>query len=79
MSRLANHFLDFDFEPAPMFKFSRPRYFRCCTCGDLCEPVEVDEGNYEEYWGATVWRPDVQLYSDCCGDDVEELRENPEH
>lgn len=45
----------------------------CIKCGEVCLPIEVDEGNYEEFWGAKVWRSVYEWYSDCCNAEVEEV------
>lgn len=40
-------------------------------CNDCKEyfgsPKEVDDGCYEECWGAKVWRSDMAEYCPCCG------------
>lgn len=40
--------------------------FYCEECEKPCDPVEIDEGNYEEAWGRPVWRPCWTVVSDCC-------------
>ena len=41
-------------------------YF-CEECEQECELVEIDEGGYEEIWGARMWHPMWTNVSDCCG------------
>ena len=47
----------------------------CGKCEQICEPTEVDDGGYEEAWGAKVWVPAWSTVSDCCADDVYTLKE----
>ena len=51
----------------------------CSQCEKPCEVEECDVGNYEEFWGAPVWRAEYELLSDCCHKEVatfEEWEEN---
>ena len=48
----------------------------CNKCDCDCELISVDEGGYEEFWGAKVWREDFTSYSDCCNSEYEELEDD---
>lgn len=50
--------------------------YKCTKCGEICDLIEVDEGGYEEWWGARVWRQDFTDYSDCCKAEFEEVVED---
>lgn len=45
----------------------------CQSCNKRCYVYAVDDGEYVEFWGAPVWRPDWEHYSECCGALVEEV------
>lgn len=51
--------------------------FYCNDCHEYFEsPKEVDEGCYEEYWGAKVWRSDMAEYCPLCeSEDIEPASE----
>jgi hypothetical protein len=44
----------------------------CTKCDCECIPLSVDQGGYEECWGAPVWVPAWEYTSDCCNADVYE-------
>ena len=47
--------------------------YYCNDCKEYFEsPIEVDEGCYEEFWGARVWRADLAEYCPCGSDDFQE-------
>jgi hypothetical protein len=41
----------------------------CSKCGKLTDLITVDVGNYEEFWGAPVWRSELVDVTACCGSD----------
>ena len=46
---------------------------KCKACGAelMFEELEVrDYGNFEEFWGAAVWRPDYSYYCPVCGSEI---------
>lgn len=47
----------------------------CGKCDRVCEKIEIDDGGYEEVWGAQVWTPAFSDVSDCCLDDCHTLKE----
>jgi len=49
----------------------------CENCGERCELIDVDDGGYEEVWGARIWVPAWTKVSDCCQAETEEV-ENEE-
>lgn len=52
--------------------------YKCCACDQICELIEIDEGGYEEVWGAKVW---VHMYTDvsgCCHEYYEEVEDESE-
>jgi hypothetical protein len=51
------------------------RRFICIECNQECELIDIDDGNFEEVWGAKVWRPDYTSYSDCCHAEYEEVED----
>lgn len=50
-------------------------YYKCEKCDTLCDLVAVDNGNYEEVWGARMWIPVWEDVSDCCHAECEEISE----
>ena len=54
-------------------------YWVCGKCDKMCESVEKQCVDTEEFWGAPVSRVSYETSSNCCGDDcytVEEWLEN---
>ena len=50
----------------------------CLGCGeevDIDECEEEDDGNHEDFQGASVWHPCVTLLSPCCGEELFEFGE----
>ena len=47
----------------------------CGKCEKICEKMEVDEGGWEEFWGAKVWHHQYTDVSNCCQDDCYTLKE----
>jgi hypothetical protein len=47
----------------------------CGKCERICEQIEVDQGGYEEWWGAEVWMPCITDVSECCEDDAHTLKD----
>lgn len=45
----------------------------CTACGEPCEPITVDQGGYEEVWGARLWHEQLADVSECCEEDVERI------
>jgi hypothetical protein len=44
----------------------------CLKCKSECDLHEIDEGGYEEFWGAKVWHPVFTSLSDCCHSEYRE-------
>jgi hypothetical protein len=42
------------------------KIFICEQCGLECDLVEIDDGGYEEIWGAKIWCEQMTDYSSCC-------------
>ena len=49
------------------------RTFICIKCKEPCDLHEIDEGCYEEFWGAKVWHHQYTTMSDCCHSEYEEI------
>ncbi len=47
----------------------------CSKCEKVSDPISVDMGNYEEAWGARVWRPEHENVSDCCQKEIHTLHD----
>jgi len=42
------------------------RTYICERCRRETDPVEVDDGGFEEAWGRPVWVPAFRTMSSCC-------------
>lgn len=49
--------------------------YQCLKCDKLCDVVSIDEGGYENFWGASVWHQAWSDVSECCQDEVDEVDE----
>ena len=47
----------------------------CGKCDQLCDVIDVDQGGYENFWGAKVWHEQMETVSECCHDDAYTLKE----
>ena len=47
--------------------------YTCDACNQECDVVCIDEGGYEEVWGARMWHAQWVDVSDCCHDNFEEV------
>ncbi len=50
----------------------------CEGCDRICESIEIDEGGYEEVWGAKMWHSQKVDVSDCCAEPYEEKQVDEE-
>lgn len=54
--------------------------YKCSDCEEYFNEDninKIDNGNYEEYFGAKVWMPCVEYFCPYCGsDDIEEYHED---
>ena len=49
------------------------KVYYCEACGSECEPVDIECGGWEEFWGAKVWHSQITTVSGCCHENYEEL------
>ena len=54
------------------------KIYVCEKCGEECELTEIDDGGWEEFWGAKVWHEQMTSYSDCWFAEYEEKEEEPD-
>ena len=53
--------------------------YKCLKCSNECDLHDIDDGGYEEVWGAKMWHPMWTTVSDCCHDEYEEVEEEEEY
>ena len=51
------------------------KVFKCESCDQECDVIEVDEGGYEEIWGAKTWHSMKVSASNCCLENFEEVEQ----